>query len=708
MCQPTRDPHSDPANHPRLTSSGLRALRNSALVRNARDRLLAIDILTPRAGYVLRSTVAATLALGIAFGLQLETPYSAASTVLLVANANHGAVLAKGGWRLVGTAIGGMAALVLMGLFIQAPLLFILGFALWLGLCTGAATLLRHFRASGAAVAGYTVGLATYGALEMPERALDAVLGRMATVAVGVACLGVVTALLSRRATRIALETALVGQCAAIAGIALERLGGKSQPTALPTAAQVSGLFAIDDLVDLSRAESPDIARREGVLRETIAALFGALLGTSDLHAVDRWMPPDLATAHRDVVTEFPRILCALEARRFDDALERITALRDALQARVGHAETEDPGTAPSLIALDRLVAFVEDYGSAVSAMARTQGSPARPERSFRFHRDWGAATENGLRSALAIPLAGAFGIATGWNDWSLLLLILAPHTVLLAMTGNPAAGAVAFITGTILAVPAAFVCAFGLMPRVQGFPLLVAVIAPFWMAGLYATTLPRHAPAGLAYLVAFNTLVGATNPMTFSVPAFLNQAFGWVTAVFVTLLVFRLLLPHDPRRQARRIRAALRRDALALLDSDPPEHRQVWEHLQHHRLARIAQSLRADPAGAAIMGNGIGLLHLGRAAMRARDAAGRSTAPAMLRTMTLQALTLQALAEASRAPRQARDTLAAAAEIAARSIEDPRAWPAAHRVAACLTDMAVLLEAHPDWSFDHHRSAPC
>lgn len=80
-----------------------------------------------------------------------------------------------------------------------------------------------------------------------------------------------------------------------------------------------------------------------------------------------------------------------------------------------------------------------------------------------------------------------------------------------------------------------------------------------------------------------------------------------------------------------------------------------------------------------------------------------------MLRTMTLQALTLQALAEASRAPRQARDTLAAAAaEIAARSIEDPRAWPAAHRVAACLTDMAVLLEAHPDWSFDRHRSAPC
>ncbi|KNY20847.1 DUF1656 domain-containing protein [Methylobacterium sp. ARG-1] len=54
-------------------------------------------------------------------------------------------------------------------------------------------------------------------------------------------------------------------------------------------------------------------------------------------------------------------------------------------------------------------------------------------------------------------------------------------------------------------------------------------------------------------------------------------------------------------RRQARRIHAALRRDALALLHADPPEHRHVWAHLQHHHLARIALSLKGDPAAAAI-----------------------------------------------------------------------------------------------------------
>ncbi len=170
------------------------------------------------------------------------------------------------------------------------------------------------------------------------------------------------------------------------------------------------------------------------------------------------------------------------------------------------------------MIGLDRLLAFAEDYRSALSGMAGLSGGHPVPARSFRFHRDWGAATENGLRSALAILLAGAFGIATGWKR------LVAPAADPRTLRGparhdrNPAASAGAFVNGTIVAVPAAFVCAFGLIPNVQGFPLLIAVLAPFWMAGLYATTLPRHMLSGLAFLVAFNTLVGATNPMVFSV----------------------------------------------------------------------------------------------------------------------------------------------------------------------------------------------
>ncbi|WP_264248495.1 FUSC family protein, partial [Burkholderia pseudomallei] len=54
--------------------------------------LARLDIFTPRGAYVARSIAAAALALGVAYLLELETPYSAASTVLLVINPVQGAV----------------------------------------------------------------------------------------------------------------------------------------------------------------------------------------------------------------------------------------------------------------------------------------------------------------------------------------------------------------------------------------------------------------------------------------------------------------------------------------------------------------------------------------------------------------------------------------------------------------------------------------
>ncbi|MBN3821094.1 hypothetical protein G3N57_33215, partial [Paraburkholderia sp. Se-20369] len=52
-------------------------------------------------GLATALAAAAALALGVAYLLELETPYSAASTVLLVINPVQGAVIGKGVWRVV-------------------------------------------------------------------------------------------------------------------------------------------------------------------------------------------------------------------------------------------------------------------------------------------------------------------------------------------------------------------------------------------------------------------------------------------------------------------------------------------------------------------------------------------------------------------------------------------------------------------------------
>ena len=50
-------------------------------------------------------------------------------------------------------------AVVMMGLFAQAPLLFVLAFALWLALCTASSTMLRSAWSYSFVLAGYTVAI---------------------------------------------------------------------------------------------------------------------------------------------------------------------------------------------------------------------------------------------------------------------------------------------------------------------------------------------------------------------------------------------------------------------------------------------------------------------------------------------------------------------------------------------------------------------
>jgi len=659
--------------------------------------VLRIDLFSPQWGYIFRSALAAALALGIGFVCQVETPYSAATTVLLVANANQGAVLAKGTWRVIGTLIGGLVAILLMGFSAQTPALFVLGFALWLGLCTGGAMIFRHFRASGAAVAGYTIGLATYGSLEHPDTSLEHALGRVATVVLGVVCLGVVTALLSARATPPKLDTSFARLIAAVGRFIAARLPGEAKPDTLSAVGLVPDLFALDDLLELASAESAEVALRAGTARDGMAALFASLVGASGWQSAEQPHPLIATAAIRireplDAVSEAVARPAGAEV-----ALRLLEAVRHDLKASAAEAERlESADGLDVLIQIDRLVEMIEDYEYALVSLTRLRSKRLhRIRRIFRFHRDWRAGLDNGLRSVLAIIIGGVFWIATGWSGGTLMLLVLAPYCVLLAMTSNPAGAAVEFVKGTVVAVPTSFVCAFLILPLIDGFPLLIAALAPFWIAGLYATTKPKYAAAALAYLVAFNTLVGANNPMTFNMASWCNQVCGWLAGVIVTLLCFRLLLPRDPMKEARRIVGAIRNDVFAVARSTRPVDRLAWEHLQHHRLSRIALTLKSDPVGLRpIMEDGFAGLQVGRALLRIRNALNQPDFPAWAQTFTRAAL--RDLQDRGTTPAGAANHLrATAAQLLCEHDGDTSARRLVHRVASALMDIGSLLDAH-------------
>ena len=695
--------------------SGTRIPTRTRLAAGLARGLALLNLSSPRATYILRSILAAWLALTVAYLLELEMPYSAASTVLLVINPVQGAVIGKGTWRVLGTLVGMVVAVALMSAFAQMPWLFLLGFGLWLGVSVAGMTLLRHFRASGAVVAGYTVGLATFGALQHPQLTFEHVIGRGSTVMLGVVCLGLVSALFSRRSVRGKLEALLGRLAAATANILAsqhEALGGDAGTAASSrvTPARrnlIAEVYGVDDLLALGKAESADLAQRAAAVRHAMASLFAALVGGTlplPLHSASaralRAFQPTLEEAWRKAGLSLAR-----GAQGIEPATQALRQARERLIASLTATALEEPvEEAALLITGDRLIEQLDDYLAAldgIAALHRPRPPGARPP--VRFHRNTTAALQNGLRAMLTLVLAGAFWIVTGWPHGDMMLLVLAPYCALLATAGNPGAGAVEFVKGTVAAVPIAFLCAFGVLPHINGLPLLLVVLGLFWIPGIYATSIPQYSLAGLAYLVGFNTLTAAANPMHYDLGLFLNWSVAWVLATLFTLLGFRLLLPRNLPRDIERLRRSIRDDALAVLRGRPTNRRH-WQLHQQHRTAQLGALLKAHPAAMDhAIGDALASLHLGRELLRLRQWLRHAPITSPLRPPVGAAL--QRMARRADAPAQAARHARRAARSLGRAGDGEAGGCDRQRLVAALIDIAALLEGHVGYFSTPSRS---
>ncbi len=99
-----------------------------------------------------------------------------------------GMAISRGFWRVVGVLIGAVMGVVLVALFYQAPELFILSFALWVGACTVGATLLTNFRGFAAVSAGLICAVVSLEAYGITNQMFNIAMARSAAAIIGVAC----------------------------------------------------------------------------------------------------------------------------------------------------------------------------------------------------------------------------------------------------------------------------------------------------------------------------------------------------------------------------------------------------------------------------------------------------------------------------------------------------------------------------------------
>jgi uncharacterized membrane protein YccC len=582
--------------------------------------------------HVTRVVLGVWIALYLAYFLQLDSPYWAATTVLLVAHPVRGALFSKSQWRILGTAVGAVATVTLMAAFPQEPVLFLAGVSLWLGISTFIASLLRYFRGYSAVVAGFTIGLIAFGAVEHPNTIIDISLARVAAVTIGVLSAAFVSLIFhgSVGEREMELERQIASLVSAVAGLLRSELQGKTDQSAHREQVRISlDLARIDEVIEFASVESFDINRRATALRAGVAELFGALVAGSHTMLMVRTAADDAGTtALSEVLKQFEQLSRSPDAGIRSELLRATLVAKDALATliRDGASNTRVIALAHARELLDRLSRAVRAIG------AVGDDAKAGPIR-LRAYLDWRTALRNGLRATIAMGLGSLFWIVTAWPSGGSMLAVLGVACGLLATNPSAGAASVDFTKGMVLSTLCAFLCTFGILTHVDGFPLLALSIVPVVAGGAYASTKPHLTPVVIPLLIFFLPLVAPTNPIHYDIVAFFNTAFAYIFGSVCAVFAFRIILPPDPGLNVRRLCNSIARDVQRLGRAGPVPGRLPWEHRQHQKLALLAGRLRGvgEAQREAVLVGACAAITVGSAAIQVRAAlaAGKIPAPA-------------------------------------------------------------------------------
>jgi uncharacterized membrane protein YccC len=576
------------------------AARSAARFGRGRTRLV-LPRLPAAWAHTIRAVLAVWLALYLAYSLQLDSPYSAATTALIVVHPVRGGLFSKSVWRVFGTLLGAIAAVTLVAAFPQQPVLFLLGVSVWLGIFTFVASLLRHFRAYGAVLAGYTVGLIAFGALDHPDTIVNLALARVAVVTIGVLSAAFVSMLFHGSIGRVGLRRRMASLTGRVARLLRSELQGQpTRPDQTSMTLDLGGidLGGIDEIIEFASVETFDISRRSNTLRVGIAELFNAFIAgrhtirmvrDAAAHAPDDAAAGAGDAAMDDVLTRLIQFADTPDTGKRRDLLRTMRAVQDELDTLMRGCPC-----GADVMALAQLRELVVQLSRAVSSIDTDGDEPRAEPIRLRTDLNWHMAFRNGLRAMIAMGLGSVFWIVTAWPSGGAMLEMLAVICGLLASSPSAGAASVDFAKGMVLSALLAFICVFGMLTNVTGFPLLALSLLPFIAGGAYASTKPHLNPIAIPFLIFFMTLVGATNPMHYDLLSFVNNAFAFVCAAVCAVFAFRIILPPDPALHVRRLSNAIGRDVQRLSRSGPAPDRVQWEHRQHQRLTRLAGWLQA------------------------------------------------------------------------------------------------------------------
>ncbi|WP_429514787.1 FUSC family protein [Pseudomonas frederiksbergensis] len=525
--------------------------------------------------FALRTIAAGLLTLYLAFLFDLDQPKWSIMAVVIVSQPQGGMALARSFGQVIGTTLGAMVAVLIMAIFPQAPLPFIITLALWLALCTAGGTLLRYTSSQAFVLSGYTAVVVALLSVPDQDGTFLLAVTRVTETLLAVACVCVVSLLTARPETVARNYFAKVDQVIKLLATHAAAVIRTEESEADFHRRQMQLLGEISALEGLRRHlyfDAPRLRSANGLVQ-----LLGnqLVLLTSRLTALrhqrvllaERWqgaLPEEiellraeelafldeLAIQGRSLSTEARKHFVALQ-QRFDSQAYKAEQLTETMTATLRSLawalRWEQARLLQQLEQILELSDAIQE-GREASCVFRGQENP--------LHLDFTLAAMNAIRAFIALVVAGLIWIETGWDGARGGMVLVGILCSLMATFPRPLLAAQSYARGLVMALIASAFYLFMLLPMISNFELLALLLVPLLYAVAIGLTTPPTTGTAIGLGLTTFLLLGPQN-----IGIGQNTAIQWfefaaayTCATVLALSVYALIFPFRPVLRMRRL----------------------------------------------------------------------------------------------------------------------------------------------------------
>ncbi|GLQ97820.1 FUSC family protein [Dyella mobilis] len=588
--------------------------------------------------FSLSSFIAAAITLGVAFEASLPRPWWALLTVYVTAQPMAGAFRPKVLYRLGGILTGAAMTILLVPNLQHAPELLVLCLAAWTGFCIYLAVLDRTPRAFLFQMAAFSSAVISFPYLDDPADIFTTTISRVEEMAVAIVSVSVVHGILQPWSATPVIRDRAHAFLVHAARWTREALGRRHTRLEYEhrrmLAADVTelGMMAIHLPFD-QRPASVGRLVVLGMQKQlaTILPLASAAANRLDMLSALAPLEPALAQLVDDV-----------RAWLAEPVAEQCASGGElAARCRRHAAQSEQPATWKGLLRASlcaRMAEFIEAQveGCRLAHQVEKPSAPVqvdvaknRREKSFPLARDHGLAMLAGMATAAALILYCTVWILLAWPSGSATAAFAALITCSFAAQDDPAPVLGRYLGATLLTFPLAAFYLFAVLPRVDGYGMLVVTLAPALLAIGYVQAMPAWSARALPMFSCLIVALGFLDRFIADFATFINVGMAQVGGIIATIVIAKLFRSVNVRWTAGRMVRGHWSEIGQMASLARPFRPAQWTGKAVDRLGQIAARMAvAEGSDTLHAADGLADLRIGRNVIAIRRAALRLPAP--------------------------------------------------------------------------------